>query len=196
MVHAVTDDRVLSLPDFPARAHALALGPDFAIHLRGSLAGGPLLALAEDLRDALAPSGTRLIVHDRLDVARIAGAGGLHLPSAGLPTGAARALRGPHLLLGRSTHAAAEARAAVSEGADYVFLGNVWETASHPGRSPLGPAAIRDALPAPVIAIGGVTPATAPLAAAAGAAGVAAIRALWDADDPAAAARALRVCFP
>jgi thiamine-phosphate pyrophosphorylase len=196
VVHAVTDDRVLSLPDFPARARALALGPDFAIHLRGSLAGGPLLALAEDLRDALASSGTRLIVHDRLDVARIAGADGLHLPAAGLPTGAARTVLGPEPLLGRSTHAAAEAKAAAADGADYVFLGNVWETASHPGRQALGPTAIRDALPTPVLAIGGVTPAMAPLAAAAGAAGVAAIRALWDADDPAAAARALRVCFP
>jgi thiamine-phosphate pyrophosphorylase len=79
---------------------------------------------------------------------------------------------------------------------DYVFLGNIWATASHPGRPFLGPGAIGRALPSRVIAIGGVTPETAPLAAAAGAVGAAAIRALWDADDPAAAAHALRVCFP
>jgi thiamine-phosphate pyrophosphorylase len=195
VIHAVTDDRVLSLPDFLARARALALGPAYAIHLRGSMAGGPLLALAERLRSLTAPSGTRLLIHDRLDVARLAGADGVHLPAAGLPPSAVRTLLGPEPLLGRSTHSAAEAREAAAARVDYVFLGNIWETASHPGRPPLGAGAIRDALPAPVIAIGGVTPETAPLAAAAGAAGAAAIRAIWDAADPAAAARALRVCF-
>lgn len=196
MIHAVTDNRVLALPDFLARARALALGPAFAIHLRGTLDGGRLLDLADRLRRLTAPSGTRFVIHDRLDVARIAGADGVHLPAAGVPSSAARALLGPEPLLGRSTHTADEARAAGAADVDYVFLGNIWVTASHPGRAPLGPGAIRQALPARVIAIGGVTPATAPLAAAGGAAGAAAIRALWDADDPAAAARALRVCFP
>ena len=192
----MTDNRVLSLPDFLDRARALALGPAYAIHLRGSLSGGALLDLADALRRLTAPSGARLMVHDRLDVARLAGADGVHLPAAGLPPSAVRALLGPEPLLGRSTHSPAAARAAAAEGVDYVFLGNIWETASHPGRPPLGAGAIRDALPTPVIAIGGVTPETAPLAAAAGAAGAAAIRSIWDAADPAAAARALRVCFP
>jgi thiamine-phosphate pyrophosphorylase len=196
VIHAVTDDRVLALPDFLARARALALGPGFAIHLRGTMDGGRLLDLADEIRRLTAPSATRLVIHDRLDVARIAGADGAHLPAAGVPSAAARVLLGPEPLLGRSTHAADEARAAAAADVDYVFLGTIWETASHPGRPPLGTDAIQRALPARVIAIGGVTPGTAPLAAAGGAAGAAAIRALWDADDQAAAARALRVCFP
>jgi thiamine-phosphate pyrophosphorylase len=196
VIHAVTDDRVLALPDFLARAGALALGPAFAIHLRGSMAGRALLALAEELRRITAPSATRLVIHDRLDAARIAAADGVHLPAVGIPSSVARALLGPGPLLGRSTHTAEEARAEGAADVDYVFLGNIWVTASHPGRRPVGPDAIRQALPTRVVAIGGVTPETAPLAAAAGAAGAAAIRALWDADDPAAAAHALRVCFP
>ena len=194
-MHAVTDDRVLSLPDFRSRAEHLALGPAYAIHLRGTLPGREFLALADRLRELTAASGTRLFVHDRLDVARLCGADGVHLPAAGVPTPAARALLAPPALLGRSTHSAAEARAAAAAGCDYVFLGHIWETATHPGRPPLGPAAIAAARPADVIAIGGITAGTALLAARAGAAGVAAIRALWDAPDPAAAARALRVCF-
>jgi thiamine-phosphate pyrophosphorylase len=187
---------VLALPDFVARTRALALGPDYAIHLRGALAGGPLLALAEELRGFLRPSGTRLIIHDRLDVTRIARVDGVHLPAAGVPSRAAREFLGPDALIGRSAHAAPEARTAGIGDVDYVFLGNIWKTASHPGRAALGLEVIRGARPARVIAIGGVTPATAPHAAAAGAAGAAAIRSIWDAADPAAAARALRVCFP
>lgn len=194
-MHAVTDDRVLSLPDFLARAAALALGPEYALHLRGSLAGRALLALADRLRGLTAASNTRLIVHDRLDVARLCGADGAHLPAAGFPTRVARTVMAAPALLGRSTHSAAEARSAAEEGCDYVFLGNIWETATHPGRVPVGTDAIGAARPGSVIAIGGITTTTAPLAAAAGAIGVAAIRALWDAPDPAAAAHALRVCF-
>ena len=198
MIHAVTDDRVLALPDFLARARALALGPGFAIHLRGTLDGGRLLDLADELRRLTAPSATRLVIHDRLDVARMAGADGAHLPAAGVPSAAARALLGPEPLLGRSTHTADEARAAGAADVDYVFLGNIWETATHPGRPPLGVTALAAALPSsrpPVIAIGGITPDRAGQARAAGATGVAAVRALWDAPDPALAMRALLLSF-
>lgn len=195
VVHAVTDDRVLALPDFLARAAALALGPECALHLRGRLAAEPLLGLADALRRITAASGTRLLIHDRLDVAVLSGADGVHLPSAGIPTSRARAAIGRAALIGRSVHAAEEARAQMDAGNDYVFLGNIWETASHPGRAGLGPEAIAATHAAGVIAIGGITPATAARAARAGAAGVAAIRGLWDAADPAAAARAMRVLF-
>ena len=195
MVHAVTDDRVLALPDFLERAAALALGPDCAIHLRGRLEGRRLLALADHLRRITAASGTRLLIHDRLDVAVLCGADGVHLPAAGVPTTRARAALPAGTLIGRSVHSPAEARAAAAEGNDYVFLGNIWPTASHPGRPGISPAAITGAGPARVIAIGGVTTAAAAEAAQAGAAGVAAIRALWDAADPAATARAFRVLF-
>jgi len=196
VVHAVTDDRVLALPDFLERAAALALGPDCAIHLRGRLPARRLLVLADHLRRISAASGTFFLVHDRLDIAMLCGADGVHFPAAGFPTARARSALGPEGLIGRSVHSADEARAASAEGCDYVFLGNIWETPSHPERPGIGPAAIVAALPTRVIAIGGVTVATAEQAARAGAAGVAAIRALWDAPDPAAAARTLRVLFP
>jgi thiamine-phosphate pyrophosphorylase len=199
VVCAVTDDRVLAHPDFLDRARAVALGPRTALVLRGTLPGGPLLHLADHLREILAPSGTRLLIHDRLDVARLTGAAGVHLPAHGVPVAAARAALGPEALIGRSTHTPAEAAAAAADGADYVFLGNIWETASHPGRTPLGTAALADASAAPaapaIIAIGGVTPDRAAAARAAGASGVAAVRALWDAPDPALAARALLLSF-
>jgi thiamine-phosphate diphosphorylase len=194
VVHAVTDDRVVALPDFLERARALAIGPDVAVQLRARMPGDRILALADTLRAITASTGTRLIIHDRADTARLSGADGVHLPRSGLPTERARGLLPEGALVGRSTHTADEARAAVA-GADYVFLGNIWETASHPGRRGLGVGALVEAGTSRVIAIGGVTAERAALAAAAGAAGVAAIRALWDAADPAAAVRALRVSF-
>ena len=69
----------------------------------------------------------------------------------------------------------------------------MFRTATHPGREPLDPGTVSSvvALGLPVIAIGGVAPGRATELKAAGVHGVAAIRALWDADDPAAAARRL-----
>lgn len=194
-LHAVTDDRVLRLPDFLDRARAVSLGPEVALHLRGTLAARELLRLADALRPITAATGTRLIVHDRVDLARLCDADGVHLPGHGLPVAQVRRCLGAGILLGQSTHSGDAARSAVTAGADYAFLGAIWPTASHPDRAPLGAAALRDALPAPVIAIGGVTAPRAAEARAAGACGVAAIRALWDATDPAAAARALLLSF-
>jgi len=195
VVHAVTDDRVLALPDFLERAAALAQGSGCALHLRGRLTGRDCLRLAERLAPIAADAGSALLVHDRVDVARIVGAPGAHLPEHGLPSERVRALLGPDALLGRSVHSADGAREAGAHGCDYVFLGNIWPTPSHPDRPGLGPTVLRDVGSVPTIAIGGVTVETAVQAASAGAHGVAAIRALWDADDPAAAARAMRVLF-
>jgi thiamine-phosphate pyrophosphorylase len=95
---------------------------------------------------------------------------------------------GPDVLIGRSTHSASEAREAHAAGADYVFLGPIWPTASHPDRAPLGVDVIAAAVPARIVAIGGVTPARTAQCREAGAWGVAAISALWGVEDSGAAA--------
>jgi len=138
---------------------------------------------------------SRLLVNDRLDVARIGGADGLHLPENGLPVRVARELLGDHQLLGRSVHRPEDARRAVDDGADYVFLGPIWPTASHPERPPLGLKSLEGLGRLPVIAIGGITPERARECREAGAWGIAAISALWHARDPAATARAMLLSF-
>jgi thiamine-phosphate pyrophosphorylase len=99
----------------------------------------------------------------------------------------------PHGWIGRSVHSAADAEEAAREGADYLLVGNVYETTSHPDRPAKGLDLVRAAasLGLPVIAIGGINAARATAAREAGAYGVAAIAALWRAPDPAAAALAL-----
>ncbi len=163
-----------------------------ALQLRSrATAAGPLVRLARALRWP----ATLLFVNDRADLARALGAAGVHLPSRGLSVADARRLLGSDAVIGRSTHSAAEARTAWNEGADYVFLGPIWETSSHPGRPALGPAVIERAAPARVIAIGGVTPARVEQCLNAGAWGVAAISALWMAADPAAMAEHMLLCL-
>jgi thiamine-phosphate pyrophosphorylase len=125
-------------------------------------------------------------VHEDINAAAMAGAGGVHLPSAGNPK-AARA-RLPDGLIGASAHSAAEASALLGFGADYVTVSPVFITASKPGYGPAiglhGLAEIVAQVSGPVIALGGITAANAPLCLAAGARGVAVMGEVMRATDP------------
>lgn len=191
---AVTTDALCRAADFGVRAAALAAaGPAAGILVRapGSTAMQHA-AFAERLAALCRPPEAALLVHARPDLARAVGAHGVVLRRADLAPGDARAVLGPGWI-GAAIHSADEARQAIGEGADFLVAGNVWETATHPGRPAKGVAWLREiaALGRPVFAIGGVTPERAGLARTAGAWGVAAVSAAWDADDPAAAAIAL-----
>ena len=189
-VHAVTDERVARRADLDHAVTLLAAaGESVAVHARGHALSG-----LEHYRLAIRLSAyppIRLFVNDRLDVALAAGATGVQLTGDSLPVDAARKLR-PEWWIGRSVHSVAQARSAQAEGADYLLVGPVFETATHPGATPLGVAALREIveLGHPVIAIGGIDPARARDLARIGVYGVAAIRALWDSPEPADAARA------
>jgi thiamine-phosphate pyrophosphorylase len=185
-VHARTDAALGALPRGGA-----------AVQLRcKSLGGRGLLAAAEAMAAIAERHGATLVVNDRADVALAVG-GGVHLPARGLPVAAASDLRrrfprlGP---IGVSTHAIDEALAAERDGADYVTFGPVWATPSKAALGePVGVAALSEcvrAMSIPVYALGGVDLARAAACAEAGAR-VACIRAVLDAPDPAAAARAL-----
>ena len=189
-LHVVTDDPVIARADFVERAGEVmaAGGPGVALHLRAPRATGRrLYDLAILLAGMAKASGSRLIVNDRLDVALASGADGVQLGARSLAIHDARPIAGPGVLLGASVHSLDEARAAREAGADFVIAGNVYETASHPGRAGGGIGLIEAIanLPIPVVAIGGITPERAGEARRAGAAGVAAIRGVWDAPDAA-----------
>jgi len=164
-----------------------------AVQLREKdLAGRPLLALAEALRTLTARYGARLFVNDRVDVAVAVGADGVHLGGGAIPIDVARGLLPAGALVGASTHAAHEVAAST---ADFVFFGPVYATPAKAGYgAPQGEerftAAVRRAA-MPVLAIGGVTPATVTALRRAGAHGVAVIRAILSAPDPGAATAAL-----
>lgn len=191
-LHAITDERIARRADLDEVARELAAGggDGLAFHARGrSLTGLEHYELADRL-SAYPP--TRLFVNDRLDVALATQAAGVQLGHASLEPTDARRLDATWWI-GKSVRDLHEAAAARDAGADYLLVGPVYPTATHPQREPLGVAALAATarLGLPVIAIGGVTRERVRELAAAGAYGVAAIRALWDAGDPAAAARQL-----
>ncbi|MBV9958094.1 MAG: thiamine phosphate synthase [Acidobacteria bacterium] len=135
-----------------------------------------------------AGSATKLLVNDRADIARAAGADGVHLTTTSLAPHIVQHAFGADFLIGVSTHTLAEARAAREGGADFAVFGPVFAT---PSKSlygaPVGLAALRAAAetlkPFPLIALGGITRENAVSTLKAGASGVAAIRALGEAHD-------------
>lgn len=193
-LHAVTDAAVIAAPDFAARAAAIAAaGSAVALHARDRSSGGRTLARVAMRLVALArPPEAAVFVNARPDVAQAAGAQGVQLGSADLRPSEARESF-PRGWIGRSVHSPREAEIAAGEGADYLMVGNVYPTTSHPGRPPGGLALVRDAarLGLPVIAIGGIDTTRVTEVRDQGAYGVAAIAALWWPTDPAAAALAL-----
>lgn len=194
-LHAITDERIARRGDLDDVARELAKGggSELAFHARGrELSGREHYELAGRL--AVLPPG-RLFVNDRLDVALAVPTAGVHLGSGSLPASAARALN-PLWWIGRSVHDLAEAEAARTEGADYLVVGPVYATASHPGRPPLGLERLRAIVVAmgdlPVVAIGGITVDRVTEVKDSGAYGIAAIRAFWDDGEPGAAVRRMR----
>lgn len=125
-------------------------------------------------------TSTRLLVNDRFDVARAAGADGVHLTSASLSPAVVRAVCGAEFVIGASTHSLAEARAAREAGADFVVFGPVFETESkRVYGAPQGLEKLRAVAAAvegfPVLAIGGVNSDNLESCLAAGASGFAGI---------------------
>jgi thiamine-phosphate diphosphorylase len=188
-LHAITDERIARRVDLDDILNSLA-GVDMAAHARGhALSGREHYDLSVRLS---ARPAVRLFVNDRLDIALAAGAEGVQLSLSSLLPADARRLA-PDWWIGCSVHSLDEARTAGDWGADYLLVGPVYHTTTHPTASPLGLEALGAIvqLGLPVIAIGGVTPQRARELAGAGAYGVAAIRAIWDAADPHEAARSL-----
>lgn len=193
-LHAITDAGVLAAADFGIRAAAIAAaGPAVALHARDRTAGGAALARAAARLLALArPPEAAVFVNGRPDIAAALGAQGVQLAGGDLSPDDARRVY-PSGWIGRSVHTVDEAAAAVAEGADFLLVGSVYQTATHPGRPAAGLGLVRAAaaLGPPVIAIGGIDATRAREVRAAGAYGVAAITAIWHTADPAAAALAL-----
>jgi thiamine-phosphate pyrophosphorylase len=145
-----------------------------------SLPARVLYELATRAAEITRGSKTRLLVNDRADIARAAGADGVHLTSQSLPAGVVRRTFGSEFLIGVSTHSLDEARAARDGGADFVVFGPIFETESKRGfGAPQGLDKLRQVADElrgfPVLAIGGISLENAGACFDAGASGVAAI---------------------
>ncbi len=151
-----------------------------------------LVAAAGPFRAACMEHGALFVLNDRPDLVEACGADGVHVGRSDMPVAQARSLVGPDRLLGLSVSTLDE----LSDvgGADYVgvtaFTTPTKEDAVAGGLELLRAAAA--SLPVPWFAIGGIELSNVDEVVAAGAPGVAVVRAIRDAADPEAAARALR----
>lgn len=154
-----------------------------------------LVAVGRELRTVTRASGALLFVNDRLDVALAVEADGVHLGPHDLPVAAVRAVAPAGFLIGRSADDPEVARSAVDDGADYIGCGTVYATSTKADAGDVigleGLRSVVEAVPVPVVGIGGITPERAGEVAAAGAAGVAVVGAVMAAPDPGGAARRL-----
>ena len=154
------------------------------------------LSAARESPSAGRASLARVLVNDRLDVALAAGAGGVHLGGQSMPVSVVRKMAPRPFVVGVSCHSLAEAVAAESAGADYLFLGPVFET---PSKLKYGPPLGLDELRRvtgqvrmPVLALGGITVECVRPCLEAGAAGIAGIRIFQDCESMEARVRDLR----
>ena len=189
VVHVISDDRLHRRVDFVALASRLlrAGGSRVAIHLRGHHTDGAALERLARTLSTERGRGGWLVINDRLDVAGIVGADGVQLGRRSLPLHVARRHL-PHARFGVSVHSVDEARAAAE--ADWLVVGTIYETPTHPGRRGAGPAhlsGVARIVARPLIAIGGLTPERVGPVRDAGASGVAVSRGIWGAVDPLAA---------
>jgi thiamine-phosphate pyrophosphorylase len=177
---------------------ALAGGADL-IQLRDKDADDDrILAAAPTFRAAADRHGALFIVNDRPDLVDACRADGVHVGQDDMPVADARSIAGPDAVVGLSTHAPEQLRAAEAATGDarpdYISVGPVWATPTKPGRPAAGLDYVRLAAgeaKLPWFAIGGIEPGNLAVVVAAGATRVVVVRAIRDADEPEAVASSL-----
>ena len=178
-------------------AAALAGGVDM-VQLRDKSASDDELVIAAAVFRRLCDEHAALFwLNDRPDLVAACGADGVHVGQDDMPASEARAVAGDEVLVGLSTHSPAQLDAAVAAGeADQLSVGPVWATPTKKGRPAAGLDYVRHAARVagarPWFAIGGIDLGNVREVIAAGASRVVVVRAIRDADDPRAAAAALR----
>lgn len=191
-LHIIANDSVLVRPGVVETLVAMAnLSRDrAAYHLRArTVEVRELARIAHEVVPLCAQAGAPCLINDRIDVALATGASGVHLREDSLPPSVARGVAGPDRLLGRSIHTPEQIRTVAREPLDYVLLGSLYATRSHPGRPPLGLPNQEDVAlsEVPVIGIGGITVDRIEDITDRGFHGVAVVSDIWDGPDPIAA---------
>ena len=195
-LYVIVDRSALGGRDPVEVAAAAARGGADVIQWRDKQApDGEFLEMARRLREETRRQGVLFIVNDRVAVALLSKADGVHIGHEDLPVPEVRALVGDSMLIGRSTHSLEEALKAEIQGADYIGVGPVFATPTKPGVRAVGLEGVRQVrgkVRIPWVAIGGIDLENAGLVSSAGAACVAVVRAVAAAPDPEAAARSLK----
>jgi thiamine-phosphate pyrophosphorylase len=195
VLHAIVDEEAAARAGWPLvdLAKAFLDGGARLLQVRAKRASGAAFLDAASAIVALAhTAGAAAIVNDRADIARLAGADGVHVGQDDLTPTLVRRIVGDRAVVGLSTHTPAQLTAACEAPVSYVAIGPVFATGTKAtGYAAIGlervraAAAVAQAYRLPLIAIGGITLDTAAGVIAAGAASVAVISDLLSTGDPA-----------
>ncbi|MFH0985659.1 MAG: thiamine phosphate synthase [Candidatus Omnitrophota bacterium] len=197
-LYAVTDLKEES-SDTLRKIEAAFRGGTDIVQLRSKvLPGAALVRLGLKIKKIAEKSRKLFFINDRVDIALLTGADGVHLGQEDVPVRQARKLAkrlGRRIWVGKSTHTLKQALAAVKEGADYIGVGPVFATPTKPNARSVGLRFVKQAAATvriPWVAIGGIDLGTIRDVVAAGASRVALVRAIFAAKDPERAARELQ----
>lgn len=177
-----------SLIEFEALVSSLCSAGADILQLRDKrLDDRQLLERAQSLVRMARPAGIVTIINDRPDIARLAGADGVHVGQEELSVKEARTIVGPRALVGVSTHNLEQVRGAVLDGADYLGLGPTFPTTTKtfsefPGLDFLRAASEATRLPA--FAIGGISVENLPAVLETGVTRIAVASAVTEAKEP------------
>ncbi|MFN0058978.1 MAG: thiamine phosphate synthase [Planctomycetota bacterium] len=162
-LYVLLTSELAARPLLDAARAAIAGGAQMLQLREKTLPAREFLALARALRELTAERGVIFLVNDRVDIAALVGADGVHQGQEDFSPAEARRVLGPDAIVGVSTHAVSEARAAELAGADYIGVGPIFPTNTKLHRAAVGLPYITAAQAAcdlPAFAIGGVTHAT------------------------------------
>ena len=175
---AVTEGNGWRPPDL---ARAYVEGGARLVQLRApGTAADTVLRWSEEIASMCVSAGAEFILNDRSDLALLADANGVHLGQEDLPAPVVRRFLGAQAIIGLSTHNAGQVQSALRQPLSYLAIGPIFDTQTKDtGYVSVGLDGVRRTVAAarglPVVAIGGITLATAPAVIAAGATSVAVV---------------------
>lgn len=175
-----------------AVASALKGGVDILQLREKNMSANKIIELGKKVKLLCAEYGATFIVNDRVDIAYVLEADGVHLGQDDMDIDSARKILGKNAIIGISTHAVEQAQKAFNEGADYIGMGPVFTTPTKPGRQSVGLEYVRwvsENIPIPAFAIGGIDLCNVKDVLSAGASKIAVVRAIINAEHPEKAAR-------
>lgn len=139
---------------------ALEGGVDYIQLREKDISSAEYLRRAKRLREMTEGYQTKLIINDRLDIAALSQADGVHLGQSDIPIKDAREFLGKGKILGATAKTKEQARRAVEDGADYLGSGAWFTTETKKDAVPISEKTYRDILrtaPIPNVAVGGIT---------------------------------------
>jgi len=176
-------------------AAALKGGVDMVQLREKNMPAKRFIELGKKVRELCSMYNALFIVNDRIDIAQIVNADGVHLGQEDVDIESAREILGEKIIIGLSTHKPDDAKKAVEKGADYIGVGPVFKTPTKPQKDPVGLEYVKWAAEntdIPFFAIGSIDSNNVAEVKEAGAKRVAVIRSIMYADNPEKAASEFR----